>query len=73
MEIAIKPVLWTYKKITEAKKNLTVGEHEVRIRMIQARVPKYMATGFSSSQETGILKKATRRQPTPKHQPVGLR
>jgi integrase/recombinase XerD len=51
MEIAIKPVLWTYKKITEAKRNLTVGEHEVRIRMIQARVPKYIATGFSSCAE----------------------
>ena len=51
MEIGIKAIIWTYRNITEAKKNLVVGEHEVRIRMIQARVPKYIATGFSSSEE----------------------
>jgi integrase len=51
MEISIKPVLWTYQIVRENEKQLVIGEHEVRIRMIQKRVPKYMATGFSSSFE----------------------
>jgi hypothetical protein len=51
MEISIKPVLWTYQTVRENEKQLVIGEHEVRIRMIQNRVPKYMATGYSSSIE----------------------
>jgi integrase/recombinase XerD len=51
MEIVIKPILWTYREIVETDKNYVVGEHEVRIRMMQNRVPKYITTAFSSSIE----------------------
>jgi len=49
MEIAIKPILWTYREILETDKNYIIGEHEVRIRLTQNRVPKYISTGYSSS------------------------
>lgn len=55
MNIVIKPVLWTYTTVREAEKNLTVGEHEVRIRMTQNRKSTYMATGFSSCIEAWDL------------------
>jgi hypothetical protein len=29
MEIFIKPVLWTYRRITKGKKNLVEGEYEI--------------------------------------------
>lgn len=51
MEITIKPIIATYQTVKEQTKNLIIGEHEVRIRMIQNRKPTYMATGFSSSED----------------------
>jgi hypothetical protein len=49
MEIFIKPVLWTYRRITKGKKNLVEGEYGVRIRMTQARAKTYISISFSSS------------------------
>jgi integrase/recombinase XerD len=49
MEIAIKPVLWTYREILETEKNYVISEHEVRIRLSQNRNSKYLSTGYSSS------------------------
>ena len=49
MEIAIKPILWTYREILETDKNYVIGEHEVRIRLTQNRESKYISTGYSSS------------------------
>lgn len=49
MEIAIKPILWTYREILETEKNYVIGEHEVRIRLSQNRDSKYLSTGYSSS------------------------
>jgi integrase/recombinase XerD len=51
MEITIKPILWTYRKIKETDNKCIAGEHEVRIRLTQDRDPKYISTGFSSSVE----------------------
>ncbi len=51
MEIGIKAIIWKYTKVTDGKKTLVSGEHEFRIRMILARIIKYIATGFSSSEE----------------------
>jgi len=51
MEITIKPILWTYRKIKETDNKCVAGEHEVRIRLTQDRDPKYISTGFSSSVE----------------------
>lgn len=51
MDILIKPILWTYREIIDTDKNYVIGEHEVRIRMTQNRVPKYITTTFSSSAE----------------------
>jgi integrase/recombinase XerD len=51
MEIAVKPILWTYRKILDTDNNYVAGEHEVRIRMTQNRNPKYISTGYSSSIE----------------------
>jgi integrase/recombinase XerD len=51
MEIAIKPILWTYRSIKETENNYIAGEHEVRIRLTQDRDPKYITTGYSCSVE----------------------
>ncbi len=51
MDILLKPILWTYRVIIDTDKNYVIGEHEVRIRMTQNRVPKYITTNYSSSPE----------------------
>jgi integrase len=51
VDILLKPILWTYRVIIDTDKNYVIGEHEVRIRMTQNRVPKYITTTYSSSPE----------------------
>jgi site-specific recombinase XerD len=51
VDILLKPILWTYRVIIDTDKNYVIGEHEVRIRMTQNRVPKYITTNYSSSPE----------------------
>jgi integrase/recombinase XerD len=64
MEIAVKPILWTYRKISDTDGNYIAGEHEVRIRMTQNRDPKYITTCYSSSIENWDNEKSC---PTPSH------
>src|SRR5580692_7844969 len=73
MEISIKPVLWTYQTIRESEKQLVIGEHEVRIRMTQNRVPTYMATGFSSSPENWDSKNGVPQNSHPKFKELNRR
>jgi len=67
MEIAIKPILWTYRNIIKTENNYVVGEHEVRIRMTQNRDPKYITTDYSSSVENWDEEKGCPKTSHPKH------
>ncbi|HVW96785.1 MAG TPA: tyrosine-type recombinase/integrase [Mucilaginibacter sp.] len=51
MEIIVKPLIWTYRKIQKNEPNSLAGEHEVRIRLTQGKDIKYISVGFSSSKE----------------------
>jgi signal transduction histidine kinase len=51
MDIAIKPILWTYREILETEKNYVIGEHEVRIRLSQNRDLLSNAAKYSGNAE----------------------
>lgn len=73
MEVFIKPVLWTYRRITKGKKNLVEGEYGVRIRMTQARANTYISFGFSSSLKEWDNKNNYPRLTHPKYKELAVR
>ncbi|HTF30033.1 MAG TPA: site-specific integrase [Flavitalea sp.] len=73
MEIFIKPVLWTYRRITKGKKNLVEGEYGVRIRMTQARANTYISISFSSSLKEWDNKNNYPRLTHPKYKEIAVK